>query len=275
VVPIPDCRILSPRLAAIRDRLGDELRRSCPAPVDLEWLEDLEGETAIAALRCARQGPQPEPSWLPTEDRLRDCVSGFHILATDGRRTQGWGSSTVTMQLSQPLEVPIGAFFQGNRHLVPWLFQRVSDLVGKEPLPVWDLHAGVGLLAAAALAAAPRQLTAVEPYRPAARAAVRNLPESRVAVGRTAESFLARHRRLPRSSIVITDPPRAGLTPSLRNRLAGWHPERIIMLGCDPATWARDAAFFLERDYTITELELVDLFPSTHHVEVLAALESR
>jgi len=274
-VPIPDCRILSPRLMAIRERLEDELARTCPSAVDVEWLEDLKSEQAIAALRRARQGEQPDGSWLPAESVLTDTLGGFNILAGNGRRLSGWGEKAVTMGLPRPLEVPIGSFFQGNRHLVPWLYDRIAQLVGRDPQPVWDLHAGVGLLAAAALTAAPRQLTAVEVFRPAAHAAVRNLPEARVAVGQTAESFLARHRKLPSSAIVITDPPRAGLTQELRNRLAGWNPERIIMLGCDPATWARDAAFLLEKGYEITHLELIDLFPSTHHVEVLAVLEPR
>jgi len=45
------------------------------------------------------------------------------------------------------------------------------------------------------------------------------------------------------------------------------------MLGCDPATWSRDAAVFIEQGYVLDHLELVDLFPFTHHVEILAVLE--
>jgi tRNA/tmRNA/rRNA uracil-C5-methylase (TrmA/RlmC/RlmD family) len=45
------------------------------------------------------------------------------------------------------------------------------------------------------------------------------------------------------------------------------------MLGCDPATWARDAASLCDHGYRIAALELFDLFPSTHHVEILALLE--
>ena len=45
------------------------------------------------------------------------------------------------------------------------------------------------------------------------------------------------------------------------------------MLGCDPATWARDAGFFQSNGYAARTVELFDLFPSTHHVEILALLE--
>jgi len=158
-----------------------------------------------------------------------------------------------------------------NRHLVPWLFRRVRELAGGEE-PVWDLHAGVGFLAAAA--GAERALTLVEPFRPAAEAARRNLPGATVAAGRTAEAYLRRHTRLPREALVLLDPPRAGLSPDLRRRLAGWHPQRIVWLACDVATWTRDATALLACGYRLAHLELLDLFPSTHHVEVVALLEA-
>jgi tRNA/tmRNA/rRNA uracil-C5-methylase (TrmA/RlmC/RlmD family) len=72
--------------------------------------------------------------------------------------------------------------------------------------------------------------------------------------------------------LVITDPPRRGLSRTLRDDLARWKPKRILMLGCDPATWARDAAHLVDHGYRVTELELFDLFPLTHHVEILALL---
>jgi len=274
-VEIPSCRIISPRLAAAIPRLAAALASTASGPVDVEWLEDLEGATAVLALRPARDGPRSvPPGWLPGAERLADVVEGGHLLSAAGLCSGGWGADHVVMGLPIPLEVPIGAFFQGNRYLVPWLFENLGELAPTGHSPVWDLHAGVGLLAAAVLHRGAREATLVEPYRPSARAAARNLPDAKVAVGRTAEAFLARHRRLPREALAITDPPRAGLSGELRSRLAGWHPETIVMLGCDPATWARDAAFLLERGYELTHLELVDLFPSTHHVEVLALLRS-
>jgi len=274
-VAIPSCRIVSPRLAEAIPRLAEALAASADGPVDLEWLEDLEGAVAVVGLRPARGGPGSiPPAWLPERTRLEGIVDGCHVLSASGALAAGWGTAHVVMRLPIPLEVPIGAFFQGNRHLVPWLFTRVGELAPPGEEPMWDLHAGVGLLAAAVLDRGPRAAVLVEPYRPSALAAARNLPDAKVAVGRTAEAYLGSHRRLPRKALVLTDPPRAGLTAELRSRLAGWHPRTILMLGCDPATWARDAGFLIERGYELTHVELIDLFPSTHHVEVLAVLVS-
>lgn len=275
VSDIADCRIISPTLARNRALLSAALAR-CPAAVDVEWLETLDGGTAVIALRGSRHQPAvPESTWLPSPEALAASdVVGCHRLDRAGAVLPGWGAEAVQMVLPIPLEVPIGAFFQGNRHLVPWLFERVGELVGSAWATVWDLHAGVGFLAAAVRYRSGAELVLVEPFRPAARAAARNLADARVAIGRTAEAFLGRRRRLPPDATVILDPPRIGLSAALRHRLAGWHPARIVMLGCDPATWARDAAFLLERGYRLDHLELVDLFPSTHHVEILARLEA-
>ena len=95
-----------------------------------------------------------------------------------------------------------------------------------------------------------------------------------VAAGRSAEALLTRSRRLPSCCLVLVDPPRQGLSRELRRRLARWRPSRIVSLGCDPATWARDAAALRRAGFELTSLELVDLFPSTHHVEILAVLEA-
>ncbi len=275
VSAIPACRIISPRLVRTLGRLAGLLRARCNAGLDVEWLEDLEGRHALAALRPGRQGPaEIDPGWLPSPGEAEGTVDGFHLLDRRGARIDGWGLESVTMNLPVAISVPIGSFFQGNRHLAGWLFDRVVELIGTRSLPTWDLHAGVGYLAAAAHHAAPRELQLVEPFRPAAAAAQRNLSSASVAVGSTAEAFLGQARHLPRQALALTDPPRAGMTPLLRNRLADWHPERIVMLACDPATWSRDTRFLTERGYRLSHVELVDLFPSTHHVEILAVLES-
>lgn len=275
VTGIRGCRLLSPRLQGSLHELEEALRYAVPEAVDVEWLEDLGGVSAVAALRPARGGPSElAESWLPPAARVQGLVDGWHILSRSGRRLAGWGAEGVTMALPVPLHVPIGAFFQVNRHLVPWLFSRIAALARPGNRPVWDLHAGVGLLAAAASTAGAGPITLVEPFRPAARAAAVNLPAARVVVGRTAEAYLARHRRLTPEAVVLTDPPRSGMSPKLRHQIAGWHPRRLVMMSCDPATWARDTAQLLARGYRLEHVELVDLFPGTSHVEVLAVLES-
>jgi tRNA/tmRNA/rRNA uracil-C5-methylase (TrmA/RlmC/RlmD family) len=257
--------------------LRQALAARCPAAVDVEWIESLDAASAVAALRPAHSGRgRIDPAWVPDTADVHGLLNGFHRLTAGGVIRPMWGARSVTMELPTPLEVPVGAFFQGNRHLVRWLFSRVGELCGSVSVPTWDLHAGVGFVAAAVRWASNElhDEVLVEPFRPAARAATRNLPGAHVAAGHTAEQYLAKARRLPREALVLTDPPRSGMSAQLRHRLAGWHPRRILMLACNPATWARDTAHLIDRGYALTHLELVDLFPSTHHIEVLAVFET-
>lgn len=270
---ISQCRIISDLLRRKLQPLKDALKKSCPKPADIEWLEDLEGVHAIAALRKAAGGQEIRPHWVPGENILGDSLDGFHILRKGGKLEAVWGANSVRMNLPIPLEVRIGAFFQGNRHLVPWLFERVAHLCGPEPLPTWDLHGGVGFLAAAALEASDRPITLTEPVRAAARSARLNLPSARVLVGTTAEEMLRREKKQAREALVLCDPPRTGLSSALRKALGRWRPRRVLMLSCDPATWARDTASLLEMGWELQHLELIDLFPSSHHVELLCTLE--
>jgi 23S rRNA (uracil1939-C5)-methyltransferase len=274
VASLDSCRILSPRLMRALPQITKALSKSCPQHVDLEWLEGTEEGDTVAALRPAKGGPQEiGRAWVPGPKEMDSAVAGFHALSKTGRLQPSWGSTGVSMELPIPLEVPLGSFFQGNRHLIGPLFQRVAELVGSDPAPVYDLHAGVGFLAAAARFAGERDLTLVEPHRDAAKAAGRNLPGARIIVGSTAEAFVAAAGELPPDAVAITDPPRTGLSKELRSHFARWKPHRVLMLGCDPATWARDAGFLSEHGYQPTVVEIFDLFPSTHHLEILALME--
>ena len=274
VSPIAGCRILSPTLMAVLPTIREAVLSRCPEPVDLEWIEGSDPVERVAALRPAKGGPSwVPPAWVPEASELDGAVSGFHIVSRTGDLIPVWGAKEVSYDLPVRLKVPMGAFFQGNRHLLRPLFDRVADLIGDGTESVFDLYAGVGFLAAAAATGGGHSLTLVEPNRGAAKAAARNLPAAAVAVGRTAEEWVDGNPGLLGEATVITDPPRTGMTKRLRKGLANWMPRRILMLGCDPATWARDARFLCEQGYRATSLELFDLFPSTHHVEILALLE--
>jgi tRNA/tmRNA/rRNA uracil-C5-methylase (TrmA/RlmC/RlmD family) len=273
VTPIPSCRIVSPDLVSVLPTIAGALANRCPQPVDVEWLQGSETGVYVAGLRSTPDGPRRiDPSWIPDRADVAGAVAGFHSLDRSGEVRAGWGAASVVVDLPVPLTVPIGAFFQGNRHLIRTLFDRVGELAGSDADPVFDLHAGVGFLAAAVLSAGRRDAFLVEPHRVAARAAALNLPAATVAVGQTAEAFVA-GADLTAEALVITDPPRSGMTGGLRRDLVRWRPRRVLMLGCDPATWARDAADLCDNGYRVTSVELFDLFPSTHHVEILALLE--
>jgi 23S rRNA (uracil1939-C5)-methyltransferase len=71
--------------------------------------------------------------------------------------------------------------------------------------------------------------------------------------------------------IVITDPPRAGMHTKVIDQLLKALPGKIVYVSCNPATQARDIDLMREK-YELTEIQPVDMFPQTHHVENVCLL---
>ncbi len=74
--------------------------------------------------------------------------------------------------------------------------------------------------------------------------------------------------------IIITDPPRAGMSGKVCQKILEIHPEKIIYISCNPATQARDLAILSEK-YKIEEIQPVDMFPQTSHVENVVKMVRR
>ncbi|MEN8189862.1 MAG: 23S rRNA (uracil(1939)-C(5))-methyltransferase RlmD, partial [Thermodesulfobacteriota bacterium] len=71
---------------------------------------------------------------------------------------------------------------------------------------------------------------------------------------------------------LVIDPPRQGV-PGLANELAALTRKRLVYVSCDPATLCRDLARLLETGFILESLQLIDMFPQTHHIESVAVLE--
>ncbi len=76
------------------------------------------------------------------------------------------------------------------------------------------------------------------------------------------------------ADVIITDPPRAGMHPSVIERMLEMNPKRIVYVSCNPATQARDLQL-LDVAYKVTKVQAVDMFPHTHHIENVVALERK
>lgn len=82
------------------------------------------------------------------------------------------------------------------------------------------------------------------------------------------DDFIREHGR---PDIIITDPPRAGMHADVVNVILNAAPRRIVYVSCNPATQARDLAL-LDTDYRVAEVQPVDMFPHTPHVENVVLL---
>ncbi|MBC7263289.1 MAG: class I SAM-dependent RNA methyltransferase [Chloroflexi bacterium] len=72
--------------------------------------------------------------------------------------------------------------------------------------------------------------------------------------------------------LAVLDPPRAGVALQVIETLAAIGPTRIAYVSCDPATLARDVRRLSERDYQLVQVQPLDMFPQTYHIECVALL---
>ena len=85
------------------------------------------------------------------------------------------------------------------------------------------------------------------------------------------DDFIAEHGR---PDVIITDPPRAGMHPDVVRTILNAAPERIVYVSCNPATQARDLQM-MDETYRVAEVQPVDMFPHTPHVENVVLLERK
>ncbi|MDO5511989.1 class I SAM-dependent RNA methyltransferase [Corynebacterium sp.] len=183
------------------------------------------------------------------------------------------GSGTVTERADgHTFRFPATAFWQAHvaaphayTALVrQWLGELSAGGVG------WDLYGGVGLFVPALADALGGVIHSVD-YSPAAA----ELTQDGLA-GYSVE----RHNQLvekaigtlPAPRVVVLDPPRTGAGEEVVAGVAKQDPERIIHVGCDPATFSRDVAAWGDAGYQLQKLAVLNAFPGTHHFEVMAEL---
>ena len=85
-----------------------------------------------------------------------------------------------------------------------------------------------------------------------------------------ATQFMQEHAAAGESvDVLLLDPPRAGSTPEFLSAAASCVPERIVYISCNPETQVRDIALLAECGYELRDVQPVDMFPHTEHVETV------
>lgn len=172
------------------------------------------------------------------------------------------------------------SFYQTNSRQAYNLYKVARDfaaLTGEEV--VYDLYTGTGTIANF-VARKAKKVVGIEYVEDAvidarANAELNGLDNLSFFAGDMKDiltrEFIDEHGR---PDVIITDPPRAGMHNDVIDTILFAAPRRIVYVSCNPATQARDLAI-LEKDYRITAVQPVDMFPHTHHVENVVLLEKR
>jgi 23S rRNA (uracil1939-C5)-methyltransferase len=172
--------------------------------------------------------------------------------------------------------VSANSFFQTNSRGAERLYEtvrRYADLNGSET--VLDLYSGTGTIPLF-LADRARTVTGIEINESANADAAMNARENRIHNCRFVcgdiRDKLGEITETP--DLLIIDPPRAGMHKDVLARVMALAPARIIYVSCNPATLARDLGVMADA-YDLLEIQPVDMFPHTYHIEAVARLALR
>ena len=185
-------------------------------------------------------------------------------------------------QTMEGLRFKVGpkSFYQTNTDQAYILYKVARDfasLSGQEL--VFDLYTGTGTIANF-VAHEARQVIGIE-YVPEAiedareNSRINGIDNTLFYAGDLKDilnrDFIAKHGR---PDVIITDPPRAGMHSDVIDVILFAAPKRVVYVSCNPATQARDLQM-LDKDYQVTAVQPVDMFPHTQHVENVVLLERR
>lgn len=172
------------------------------------------------------------------------------------------------------------AFYQVNPAQTEILYAKALEyaaLTGEET--VFDLYSGIGSLSLF-LSRHARQVYGVEIVEDAVRDAIDN---ARLNGCKNVEFFSgAAETVIPdvveqglRADVVVVDPPRKGCEPAVLDTIVRMSPQRVVYVSCHPTSLFRDLRVLAERGYAVVEIQPVDMFPHTPHIECVASLVRR
>lgn len=173
-------------------------------------------------------------------------------------------------------QISSNSFFQTNSLGAQGLYQTVlnyAEFNGNEK--VLDLYSGTGTIPIF-LADKVSAVTGIE----ISESAVQDARENCINNGIHNCDFICGDMREKLSSVsqkpdaLIIDPPRAGMHKDVLAKVLELSPEKIVYVSCNPATMARDIGQMI-RDYEVVEIQPVDMFPHTYHIEAVAKLRRK
>lgn len=171
--------------------------------------------------------------------------------------------------------VPVTAFWQAHRDAARMYSGLVRDWARLGPgMTAWDLYGGAGVFAAVlaeSVGETGRVLT-VDTSRGSARAARSALGNLGWVDVLTESVRRALGSKPGRADVAVLDPPRTGAGREVIDLLAAADVPRVIHIGCEAASFARDVGLYRGHGYAVEDLRVFDSFPLTHHVECVAVL---
>lgn len=220
--------------------------------------------------RIAETFPQVKGILLSVNKKEGNVILGDKFITL-------WGKDSITDSLlGCTFDISAPSFYQVNHDATEVLYSIAGQMANiKEGDRVADLFCGIGTIGICLchdkkIASLVGVEIIPEAVENAKKNAIRNGMEN-------AEFYCgdANHPALSDADIIIVDPPRKGLEKELIETVAKLNPRKVVYISCNPATLARDLAIFQAEGYAVGDVQPVNLFPRTAHVESVVSLTRR
>jgi tRNA/tmRNA/rRNA uracil-C5-methylase (TrmA/RlmC/RlmD family) len=222
---------------------------------------------------------------VDSDDTRHIVVSGTRGKAGGERKTTAAGGHKTTVAEGgyeavqhvggRSWRIPVTAFWQAHRDAPALYSALVAQWARLEPgMTAWDLYGGAGVFAAALaqeVGSRGRVLT-VDTSRGASRSARAALADLGCVSVLTDSVRRALSGQRKAADVAVLDPPRTGAGREVIDLLADAGVPRVVHIGCEAASFARDIGLYRRHGYAVEELKVFDSFPLTHHVECIAVL---
>ena len=169
------------------------------------------------------------------------------------------------------------SFFQVNPLQTEVLYNKALEYANLgENDTVFDIYCGIGTISLF-LAQKAKKVYGIEIVEDAIKdakrnAKINNMDNVEFYVGKAEEVVPKMYKEGKRANVVVVDPPRKGCYEKVLDTIVSMEPDRVVYVSCNPSTLARDLAYLNERGYKCHEIQPVDMFPHSVHVENVAWL---
>lgn len=209
-------------------------------------------------------------------------INPNHTNVIMGKRTlKLWGKSTIVDKMGEfSFNISARSFFQVNTKQAEVLYNKAveyANLTGKET--VIDAYCGTGTISLF-LAKKAKKVYGIEIVEAAVKDAIKNAENNKIEntefiVGDAIEVLPNLSEKGIQPDVIVVDPPRAGCEKQVLESFANMNPTRIVYVSCNPASLARDIGVLAELGYVAKEIQPVDMFGATSHVECVALIERK
>lgn len=169
------------------------------------------------------------------------------------------------------------SFFQVNRTQAEILYNKAIEYLepNKEDI-VYDLYSGIGTISLY-IANRSKKVYGVEMVEAAIKdaeknAKLNNIDNVEFIIGKAEEVFPQMLKKGIKANKLVLDPPRKGCEKEVLEAIIELNPERIVYVSCNPSTMARDVKALAGNRYKVMEVQPVDMFPHTAHVESIIVM---